>query len=594
MKKNKLNKKEKFTWIDLFKSILFLVGDKKKKYLFLLFLLSITLLYLVVPSIVIGKTVDFFTNYKTGESLQVFYFYCVFLGVSTIVVSFLRLTIKKQLGNMRTSIACQTRTKGFEKLITQSLLKQKNENVGSKAQKIQSGIDAFLHLAAKFNNEILSAISSLIGFVIVFSFLGMKYNFLLGFYVLAVFVIAKVFHKKIKKRNLQKMKAMEKASGSYVEGLSNILTIKATGAEKSFQRHVSKKEKATKRYDYKAREVGINMWRVFNTLNGLFMGVSLLVIGRDVFLGNITVGSVAIIFGYVNQLIFSIAFPFMIMYRDLIESKTALSRMMPIFLGKTTSKENKNRKEIFPQNWQKIEIKNGDFSYKKESKTAGVSNVSLSINKNQKIGLVGKTGSGKSTLAKLLVGLYDWNSGSYKIEKENFKKIKKEELSRNLAIVLQESEMFNFSLKDNVTLMRRISPKLLQKAIKISQLEEVIAKLPQGLNTVIGEKGYHLSGGERQRVGIARAICRDAEILIFDEATSSLDNRTEKLIQDALESEFEKKTMIFVAHRISTLKNVDTIHVFKDGKIVESGNYDELKSNVQSEFSRLYTSQKKT
>ncbi len=594
MKKKKRKNKKKFGWIDLFRSILFLVGDRKGKYVFLLFLLSLTLIYQTVPPIIIGRVVDFFTTYEPGDSLSFFYWHCIFLGGSIAVVAFFRLTIKKRLGNMRTDVVYQIRTEGFRKLIEQSLIRQKSENVGSKAQKVQNGVAAFLHLSVKLNNEILFAIASLAGFILVFSFLGMKYNLLLGAYVLCFFLIIKVFYGKLRRRNLRKAKAIESASGSYVEGLSNVLTIKSAGAEKSFRKHVSKKEKVFKDSDYKAREVGISMWRMFNVLNGAFLGVSLFVVGRDVVLGNISIGSIAIIFGYANQLVSPIATSFLLIYKDLIESKIAMERMMPIFSAKARSEKSENGKDAFPKNWQEIVIKNGNFSYKKKSKAAGVSDVNLRIKKHQKIGLVGKTGSGKSTLAKLLVGLYNWDKGMYKIGEENFRKIRKEELNRNLAIVLQESEMFNFSLKDNVTLMRRIKPELLKKAIKISQLESIIEKLPQGISTIIGEKGYHLSGGERQRVGIARAICRGADILIFDEATSSLDSRTEKLIQKSLESEFKKKTMIFVAHRISTLKNVDKIYVFKNGKIIEGGNYDELASNKNSEFSKLYISQKKS
>ena len=147
--------------------------------------------------------------------------------------------------------------------------------------------------------------------------------------------------------------------------------------------------------------------------------------------------------------------------------------------------------------------------------------------------------------------------------------------------------MFNLSLKENITLMRKFDRYLFEKAVRVAQLDEVINKLPKGIDTLIGEKGYHLSGGERQRIGIARTIYRDAQIIIFDEATSSVDNKTEQLIQEALENELKKKTLIFIAHRVSTLKSVDMIYVFKDGKISESGNYGELINNVDSEFFRL-------
>jgi ABC-type multidrug transport system fused ATPase/permease subunit len=180
------------------------------------------------------------------------------------------------------------------------------------------------------------------------------------------------------------------------------------------------------------------------------------------------------------------------------------------------------------------------------------------------------------------------DSGEYLIGNEKFSNIKTEKLLKNVSIVLQESEMFNLSLKENITLMHRFDKELFKKAIRIAQLEEVIDKMPKGIKTFIGEKGYHLSGGERQRVGIARAIYRNTQIMIFDEATSSLDSRTEKLIQEGIEREMEQKTLIFIAHRITTLKNVDNIYVFKNGRIVEDGKYDELLGKKEGEFYKLF------
>lgn len=583
--------KEKFTWLDLVKAVLFLVEGKKKIYILLTMSLFIIQGYSAVPPFLIGKTVDFFTNYEAGNSLWPFYTYVVLLGGLTSLVSFLRLTIKKSLGNIRTDIIYQIRVSGFEKLVARSLAIHKNENVGAKAQKIQSGTESFSFLSRRFDNEIFSSISSTAGIMVVFIFLSPKYVLFFFIYLVIFLSIIKFFNKTFERLNYEKNKALEGASGSYVEGLSNILAIKSTGSEKSFKKHVAKKEDVTRKFEYELRRNGINLWRTFQVFNGISMGLFLYIIGKDTLSGAITAGSIVIFFGYVNQLIMS-AGSILDIYAEVINSKTVFGRMMPIF-WEQNSADNKKRIKNFPKDWRKIVIENGNFSYKKESKAAGVSDVNLAINKYQKVGFVGKTGSGKSTLAKLLMSLYDWDLGSYKVGDEKFKKIKKEEIAHNLAIVLQESEMFNLSLKDNVTLMRKIEPELLEKAIKISQLEEVIKKLPQGVDTLIGERGYHLSGGERQRVGIARAICRDAQILIFDEATSSLDSKTESLIQRSLEEEFDKKTMIFVAHRISTLKNVDVIYVFKNGKIVEQGNYDKLITDSESEFSNLYNLQNK-
>ncbi len=310
-------------------------------------------------------------------------------------------------------------------------------------------------------------------------------------------------------------------------------------------------------------------------------------VGRDVMFGNLTVGSIVIFFTYLRS-ITNGTNSILGVYQHLIETKTGIGRMMPIFKNKKNESKDKNNTKM-PE-WNSIELNNIYFDYKKEKDQKfykGLKNVNLIIEKNTKIGLAGKTGSGKSTIAKLIVGLYEIDSGEYLIENTNFYDIKNEEVLKNISIVLQESEMFNMSLKDNITLMQKLDAELFEKAIKIAQLEEVIDKLPKNIDTLIGEKGYHLSGGERQRVGIARVIYKNAPIIIFDEATSSLDNKTEKLVQETLEKELDNKTLIFIAHRITTLKKVDKIYVFKDGQIVEDGNYKELMTNKKSEFYRL-------
>lgn len=288
-------------------------------------------------------------------------------------------------------------------------------------------------------------------------------------------------------------------------------------------------------------------------------------------MGDITVGLIVVFFSYFERMVGG-ASDILSLYQGIIESKTGLARMMPIFWG---SVDKTRGDKQFNTNWKKIIFNKVSFEYKKETKDSfrGIKDVSLTIEKNSKIGFAGKTGCGKSTIAKLLVGLYRVDSGDYMIGTANFYDIKNDEVFKNISIVLQESEMFNLSLKDNVTMMHEYDDELFKKAIRVSQLEEVIKKLPNGVDTLIGEKGYHLSGGERQRVGIARAIYKNAPVLIFDEATSSLDSKTEQLVQETLESELDNKTLIFIAHRISTLKRADKIYVFKDGEIVEEGNY---------------------
>lgn len=253
--------------------------------------------------------------------------------------------------------------------------------------------------------------------------------------------------------------------------------------------------------------------------------------------------------------------------------------MMPLFW-----KDNRLRTGIrtFPADWRGISLRDAAFTY--QTKPA-VGPLSLEIKRGEIVGIAGPSGSGKSTLIKLLLGLYHVDRGSLHIGNVRVEEIRHEELVANIAVVLQETELFNFSLRENITMMRETAPELLRRSCEIACLEDVIARLPDGLDTLIGERGYALSGGERQRVGIARALCRNAPILLLDEATSALDSATEQRVMQRLMAEYRgDRTMIIIAHRISTLKDADKIVVFDRGRVVEEGCFQHLAEDPASRF----------
>jgi ATP-binding cassette, subfamily B, bacterial len=245
-------------------------------------------------------------------------------------------------------------------------------------------------------------------------------------------------------------------------------------------------------------------------------------------------------------------------------------------------------------------IKNLEFSYP-EATEKNLKNISLNVKKGEKIGLVGSSGSGKSTITKLISGLYKPDNGQINLtfktgeedQTNSLFDLDSTEWHDRQFMVSQDSEMFSANIRDNITLFdNSISPEKLEKAIKIAQLDELITNLPQGLETLIGEKGYKLSGGQRQRVGIARALVHNYELICLDEATSALDSQTENNFQTALESNWQNQTLIIVAHRFSTLRNVDRIYVFENGEIIENGSFEELVTK-NGKFAELWELQQK-
>ena len=203
------------------------------------------------------------------------------------------------------------------------------------------------------------------------------------------------------------------------------------------------------------------------------------------------------------------------------------------------------------------------------------------INFEAKLGqltaLVGPSGSGKSTILSLAARFYDPTKGSVKLNGISLKDVSSHDLREQLSIVTQELFLFHTTLKENICYgARNVNDAEINEIIKTAQLTDVIANLPDGLNTIVGERGFRLSGGEKQRVAIARALLCKAPFLLLDEATSSLDSQVERKIQQALEELVEGRTVIAIAHRLSTIQRADKILVLEKGKIVESGTHAKL------------------
>jgi ATP-binding cassette, subfamily B, bacterial MsbA len=237
-----------------------------------------------------------------------------------------------------------------------------------------------------------------------------------------------------------------------------------------------------------------------------------------------------------------------------------------------------------PKFEQEIVVSNLSFGY---GEGLVIKDLNLKIKKGQKVALVGLSGSGKSTLINLLLGLYPIAEGSITIDGNKLSAIKLRSLRRLFGLVSQDIFLFNDTIRENLTIGSTFKEEEITNALNVSYASEFVSKLPNGLETIVGDRGAKLSGGQQQRLTIARAFLQNTEILLFDEATSALDNESEKVVQKALEAIAGNKTVIAVAHRLSTIQEYDRIFVMKDGRLVEEGTHAELMGN-NSEYKKLY------
>ena len=239
---------------------------------------------------------------------------------------------------------------------------------------------------------------------------------------------------------------------------------------------------------------------------------------------------------------------------------------------------------------KQIEFKNINFEY-----TEGVpvlKNFSLTVPKNQTIALVGNSGGGKSTVVNLIPRFYDVNSGSIEIDGVDIRNLDLASLRDNISFVFQDNFLFSGTIKENILMGRKDATESeLQEVIRMAHLDEFIGGLETGLDTYVGERGATLSGGQRQRVAIARAMIKNAPFVILDEATSALDNKSEAIVQKALDNLMQNKTVFVIAHRLSTIKNADKIAVVNEGVLAELGTHDELINIENGKYKHLYEMQ---
>ena len=487
---------------------------------------------------------------------------------------------------LRNGVVKDIRNDIYKSIIKLSLTFYSEKKRGDIVARISSDVqeldNSFLSIFELIVKDPLMVIFTLISMFLISPKLSL---FVVIFIPLCGFVIS-IVGKSLRRKSLK----VQKEQGQFIslvdETLSGMKILKIFNAENKF---LEKFTKSTERF-YKFSNSVLNRKNLASPLSE-FLGISsiagVLWFGGIMVLKENSLDASAFIV-YLG-LAYNILTPAKSLSRATYKVKkasAAAERIFHVIDNKSIVKEDKNAIDLnsFKNN---IEIKDIIFSYEEESV---INKLNLIIPKGENIALVGQSGSGKSTLANLICRFYDVNSGSINIDGYNLKKLKKESLRNLIGLVTQDSILFNDSIKNNLLIAKSdASEKEIIECLKIANAWEFVKKLPKGIETNIGDSGNKLSGGQQQRISIARAVLKNPPILVLDEATSSLDSESEKLVQIALDNLMENKTSIVIAHRLSTIQNADKIIVLEKGKIIEVGIHKDLmkKDGVYSNLVKM-------
>ncbi|NOX14438.1 MAG: ABC transporter ATP-binding protein [Epsilonproteobacteria bacterium] len=446
---------------------------------------------------------------------------------------------------------------------------------GKSASLMVVDVDTIENFLGSFISRLIISILTIIGVGVVL--LLIHWQLALFILILNPFVI--VFTTKIAKKVSILKKNQNKAFEVFQESLNETLElfsqIRASNQDKNYFTRVinAAKEIKNKSIEFTYKSDGANRLSFLIFLSGfeIFRATSILV----VLYSDLTIGLMFGIFGYLWVMMTPIQ-DILNMQYAYHNAKKSLQRINSIFALKCEPQYDHACNPFVRNKANKIEVKNLSFAYDDEKNI--LEDININIQKGSKIAIVGASGSGKTTLANLLVGLYAFKNGDILYDDCSVEKIGLDVVRDHVYLVLQNPQMFNDTIRENLTFGANVSDKILFKALDIAQLSGFMETQKEGLETMIGRSGVKLSGGQRQRLSIARMIVQNANVVILDESTSALDVHTENRLFDSLNNYLKDKTTIIIAHRLSTIKKADYIYVLNNGIVEEEGTHDELMS----------------
>lgn len=476
----------------------------------------------------------------------------------------------------------------FEHLHTLDLAFHLNRRTGGLSRDIERGTNgiSFLMRFLVFN-----IVPTFLELFLVMGILWQQYRYEFALIVLVSVILYVWFSKATTDWRTQFIREANQADSSSnsraVDSLLNFETVKYFANEAYEARRY---DEELENWEQAKRKNRLTLFAL-NAGQALIISASLtamlVLAANEVSEGRMTLGDFVLVNAFMMQIFLPLNFLGFV-YREIKSSMANIEKMFDLLKTKAVVVDQENALDL-QVNQGKIDFKGVNFGYEPERSI--LKDFNLTIQPGEKVAIVGGSGAGKSTIAKLLFRFYDVVSGQIEIDGQAITQISQHSLRQSVGVVPQDSVLFNDTLIENVRYGRPdASDEEVKRAIKMAHLQDFVESLPKGYDTQVGERGLKLSGGEKQRVAIARTLLKEPAILIFDEATSSLDSRSERAVMDAIDEVSKGKTSIVIAHRLSTVVNAERIVVLEKGQIVEQGSHLQLLAE-NGQYAQLWTMQ---